>query len=422
MRLCATRSEKDACEIYETFFGLLLSLIVTERLSAVKFLPLFNLRPTIFCAILLLLPFGVKSQTPLSFLSVPNNVPLPPPTDQPPPEVPLPNPIPLGQELLVSGALDLRTRTSNTGRSGGVWVNTAEVDLQRPVSTKGVTRGNFYLQLIAESPPGQPHTGDVQVGEAYFIYRLPVETDFDSTAYVKIGQFPLPFGLLAVYDPHLLILQPLYSQSLGVRNDFGVAVSGRAYGFLNYDLAITTGTGPNHLYATPNRVVTFRLGRTFTTRYGVVNVGGSLLQGRLPITDITAQNPFAVELPPSGRVRADRGGFVSKSRLGGDASYGFKRVVARGEVVVGADGDQRILGYYVEGNYSASKRVSMVAAHSLFVYPRGSSTASQEAAGLTYAVSENLTCRALYQYLRDVPRDGSAGIRHRLTFQILLRF
>lgn len=422
MRLCATRSEKDACEIYETFFGLLLSLIVTERLSAVKFLPLFNLRPTIFCAILLLLPFGVKSQTPLNLLSVPNNVPLPPPTDQPPPEVPLPNPIPLGQELLVSGALDLRTRTSNTGRSGGVWVSTAEVDLQRPVSTKGATRGNFYLQLIAESPPDQPHTRDVQVGEAYFIYRLPVETDFDSTAYVKIGQFPLPFGLLAVYDPHLLILQPLYSQSLGVRNDFGVAVSGRAYGFLNYDLAITTGTGPNHLYATPNRVVTFRLGRTFTTRYGVVNVGGSLLQGRLPITDITAQNPFAVELPPSGRVRADRGGFVSKSRLGGDASYGFKRVVARGEVVVGADGDQRILGYYVEGNYSASKRVSVVAARSLFVYPRGSSTASQEAAGLTYAVSENLTCRALYQYLRDVPRDGSAGIRHRLTFQILLRF
>jgi len=64
----------------------------------------------------------------------------------------------------------------------------------------------------------------------------------------------------------------------------------------------------------------------------------------------------------------------------------------------------------------------VVAARSLFVYPRGSSTASQEAAGLTYAVSENLTCRALYQYLRDVPRDGSAGIRHRLTFQILLRF
>ena len=389
---------------------------------------------TIFCAALLLLPLGVKSQTlpqltpasiPASVSNsalVPNNVPLPPPTDQPPPEVPLPNPIPLGQDLLVSGALDLRTRTSNTGRHGGIWVNTVELDLQRPVSSNGNTRGNFYVQLLAEKPPDRPHSDDVQIGEAYFIYRLPVENDFDSTAYLKVGQFALPFGLLAVYDPHLLILQPLYAQSLGVRNDFGIALSGRAYGFLNYDLAVTTGTGPNHLYVNPNRVVTFRLGRTFTTRNGVVNVGGSLLQGRLPITDITAQNPFAVELPPSGRIRADRGGFVSKSRLGGDASYGFKRVVARGEVVAGADADQRVLGYYIEGNYSFTERLSVVAARSLFVYPQGDSTASQEAVGLTYTPSANLTFRTLYQYLRDVPRDSSAGIRHRLTFQILLRF
>ena len=89
--------------------------------------------------------------------------------------------------------------------------------MQRPVSSKGTTRGNFYVQLIAENPPDQPHGDDVQIGEAYFIYRLPVENDFDSTAYVKVGQFQLPFGLLAVYDPHLLILQPLYAQSLGVR-------------------------------------------------------------------------------------------------------------------------------------------------------------------------------------------------------------
>ena len=77
-----------------------------------------------------------------------------------------------------------------------------------------------------------------------------------------------------------------------------MALSGRFYGYLNYDFAVTTGTGPNHLDVNPNRVVTFRLGRTFATRNGVVNVGGSLLQGRLPITDLTAENPFAVELPP----------------------------------------------------------------------------------------------------------------------------
>ena len=388
------------------------------------------------CLALCLLPLAARSQVlsvptpavqnptvvqPAQALA-PEAVPLPPPTDQPPPPVPLPNPIPLGEGFLVSGALDIRTRTANTGRRGGVWVNTVELDLQHPVSSKSQTRGNFYVQILGENPPDVPHGDDVQIGEAYFIYRLPVENDFDSTAYIKVGQFQIPFGLLAVYDPHLLILQPLYPQSLGLRTDFGAAISGRAYGFLNYDFALTTGTGPGHLYANPNRVVTFRLGRTFTTRNGVVNVGGSLLQGRLPITDITPANPFAVELPPSGRVHADRGGFVSKSRLGGDASYGFRRVVARGEVVAGADGDQRVLGYYAEGNYDFTKRLSAVAARSLFVYPTGDSSASQEALGLTYASSANLTFRTLYQYLRDVPENSSAGIRHRLTFQVLLRF
>ena len=41
------------------------------------------------------------------------------------------------------------------------------------------------------------------------------KNDFDSTAYLKIGQFQIPFGLLAVYDPHLLILQPLYAAVAG---------------------------------------------------------------------------------------------------------------------------------------------------------------------------------------------------------------
>ena len=112
----------------------------------------------------------------------------------------------------------------------------------------------------------------------------------------------------------------------------------------------------------------------------------------------------------------------AKAGLAGDASYGFRRIVARGEVVAGADNDQRVLGYYAEGNYSFTERMSAVAARSLFVYPEGNSTASQEALGLTYAPSANLTFRALYQYLRDVPRDSGASIRHRLTFQVLLRF
>lgn len=392
-------------------------------------------RPLTLAGLALLLP-AAHGQTPPALPAapsvipqitppeVPSSVQLPPPTDQPPPEVPLPDPIPLGRGFLVSGALDLRTRTADTGRTGGIWANTVEVDVQHAISKGGTAHGNVYVQLLAEDPPDtlRGSRRDISLGEAYVIYRLPIESDFDSTAYLKIGQFQVPFGLLAVYDPHLLILQPLYSQSLGIRTDFGAAISGRAYGFLNYDLAVTTGTGPDHLYGIPSRLVTFRLGRTFTTRNGVVNVGGSLLQGRLPVTDITKADPFASELPPSGRVRADRGGFISKSRIGGDASYGFKRTTARGEIVAGADGSQRIIGYYAEGDYRFGGRLSAALSQSLFVYPTGNSSASRSSAGFTYASSKSLTFRTLYQYLRDVPRDEGGQVRHRLTFQVLLRF
>ena len=133
-----------------------------------------------------------------------------------------------------------------------------------------------------------------------------------------------------------------------------------------------------------------------------------------------------MELPPSGRVRADRtlygDRFISKSRLGGDVSYGYNRVTARGEIVAGADRDQRILGYYAEGNYRFTRRLSAVGASSLFVYPTGNSSASRQSLGLTYASSRNLTFRGLYQYLRDVPQNEAGQTRHRFTVQILLRF
>ncbi len=380
--------------------------------------------------LLALSPLAVtEAQTPAVISLKPNPatiISLPPPTDQPPPESPLPDPIPIGPGFLINGALDLRTRTADTGRTGGFWLNTAELDIQHNITHRKTARGNIYLQLLAEDAPDIPHGSDIQIGEAYVTYRLPIEADFNSTAYVKAGQFQIPFGLLAVYDPHLQILQPLNAQSLGLRTDFGLAVSGRLYGYLNYDFSLTTGTGPNHIDVNPSRVVCFRLGRTFTTRNGVVNIGGSLLQGRLPNTDLTDDNPFAVELPPSGRVRADRlvngDRFVSKSRIAGDVSYGYNRVTARGEIVAGADKDQRVLGYYAEGNYRFTRRLSAAVARSLFIYPTGNSNATRESVGLTYAGSRNLTIRGLYQYLRDVPRDEDGRVRHRFTVQVLLRF
>ncbi len=350
-----------------------------------------------------------------------------PGTDDALPPIFQPSPIPLGHGLLVGGAVDLRTRTSSTGRKGGVWANAAELDFQHPITAKGTPRGNIVLQVIGEDPPDIARGGDVQVGEAYLLYKLPLHDEVGTTSFVKVGQFQIPFGLLAVYDPHLKIVQPLYEQSLGLRTDLGVALSGTLYGYLQYDFALTTGDGPNHAYINPDRLVTFRLGRTFSTRNGVLTVGGSLLSGRLPVTDPDQADPFAVELPPSGRSRATRFDFqgdryTPKTRIGGDFTYGYKAITARGEAVAGADKGNRVLGYYIEGDYEFVPRVSGLLARSLFVYPVGNSNASREYVGLNYAAGRHLTLGAVYEYLRDVPRDAFGHVRHRLTFQAVLRF
>jgi hypothetical protein len=346
---------------------------------------------------------------------------VPVPTDVTPPEVALPPPIPLGEGLLIGGAVDTRYRTASRGRTGQIYLNEAEIDIDRPFDYLGQPIGDVHLQLMVENPPDDSQAAGLQIGEAYAVYKLPFQTQTDSTVYLKLGQFQLPFGLLAVYDPHLQILQPLYAQSIGLRTDFGMEVSGRFYGVLNYDFSLTTGQGPDHLDITPHRVAVFRLGRTFVTRNGTVNVGGSLLEGYLPVTDLTAAEPTLFSLPPSGYVDANRG-YISKTRIAGDGTIIYKAITARGEAMYGADQNSRVLGYYAEVDYRFSPRAQLVGAHSLWDYPQSNSESDQNAFGVTYSPDSRVTLRALYQLLYNVPVDASAYNDHVFTVQALFRF
>ncbi|MCW3061732.1 MAG: hypothetical protein JWQ02_3553 [Capsulimonas sp.] len=350
-------------------------------------------------------------------------IPLEPATDQPPAETPSPTPLPIGGRLLLSGALDLRYRTSTRGRTHSAWVNGAEVDLTYPLVSHGRSLGAVVVQGMAENPPDSAVKSGVNLGEAYVIYQIPLGASSDATAYVKAGRFQIPFSLLATYDPHLLLIQPLYSQSLGIRNDVGIQVSGRFYGILNYDLSLTSGSSSTSFDTRGKNVVTFRLGRTFYTRNGTVNVGGTMLTGRLPITDIDQDHPFALELPPSGRIVTDRGaGYVTKSRIAGDATLMYRNVTARGEIISGADNDKRVLGYFLEGTYKFSARTAVAVERSLWTYPEGSSSATRTGIGLNYTAGTHLTFRTLYEVLTDTPRDRAETQRQQLTLQALLRF
>jgi hypothetical protein len=334
-----------------------------------------------------------------------------------------PSPIPVGFGFLVGGSLDVRGRTSAGGLRERIWINTGELQIQHPVTTNRVAHGNVKVQVIFEDPVDIPEGRDIQLGEAYVLYKLPLRSGAASSAYLKVGQFQLPFALLAEYDPHLDLVQPLYAQSIGLRNDWGIAVSGRFYGLLTYDLSVTTGAGPNRADIDPNRLICFRLGRTFVTRNGIVNVGGSLLSGRLPVTNIDSSHPFANELPPSGRIRTVRGPqFTEKTRIAGDGTYTYKNVTGRGEIMTGADDDDRVFGFFLYGAYRFSPRASAILSRSFWVYSLGGASSTRDAAGVTMDMGRNVGLSALLERLRDVPEGMSGRYRSRLTTQLLVRF
>jgi hypothetical protein len=337
----------------------------------------------------------------------------------------LPNPL---SHLLIDGALDTRFRTSNTGRSDSPYIQSVELDLQEPLDYHQVQQGSIFLQMIGENPPDVDHQNGIKefaIGEAYLSYRLPVATDTDSTAYVKVGQFQLPVGLMATYDSHQEILQSLYPEGIGERTDWGATIGGRFYGVLDYNFAVTAGTGPGNLYAIPDQVQTFRLGRLFVTQYGTFNLGASVLGGRLPVTEVDPVTGFPPDLPPSGKVTAPDG-YQQKSRIIGDGQWTYRNVSCLGEVMSGYDDKTSVQGSFIENEYRFAHGLSAVLADSFWNYGIAESISSDVVGGLNIAYGQDIVVRTLYEFQRNVPEITEVGDAPRnrqiFTLQVLLRY
>jgi hypothetical protein len=337
----------------------------------------------------------------------------------------LPNPL---AHLLINGALDLRIRNSSNGRTNSPYIQSLELDLQEPLNYHKVQQGSIFVQMMGENPPDVVHPNGIAefaIGEAYVSYRLPIATDTDSTAYIKVGQFTLPVGLMATYDSHQEILQTLYPLGIGERTDWGVSIAGRFYGILDYNAAITAGTGPGNLYSVPDRVVTFRLGRLFVTNYGTFNLGGSLLGGRLPTTEIDPLTGFAPDLPPSGKVTALYG-YEEKTRVIGDGQWNFRNITARGEAMFGYDSNNSVIGSFAEGEYAFAQGLSAVIADTYWNYGVNGSSTSDIATGININYGQNIAVRTLYEFQQNIPEQKLVGnpSEHReiFTVQLLFRF
>lgn len=214
------------------------------------------------------------------------------------------------------------------------------------------------------------------------------------TANVEVGQFVIPFGLAAAYDSSMLPIHSLYDKSLGLRIDVGTMLEGE-YGLYHYAGSVTDGSGPNRRDFNNGRITSFRLERTLVTDLGKFEIGGSLLSGRGPVTD------FSTELPPSGTSSARQ--FVDITRFGGDAQYWLGRLIARGEVIAGADNEQSVWGYFAEADYNVFGRVQAVLYNRTWNFPIKPEQYSSSGIGANYLLGRGLVLRGLYEYERDSP-------------------
>jgi len=311
------------------------------------------------------------------------------------------------------GATDVRYRETDKAADGSyVAATRLTTDWTRRDTRTGRVQSGARIQFYLENDgPRDTGAGRLRASEAYGFYevRLP-----GVAGRLQAGQFALPFGLTALYDP-LQPIQPLYEKSLGLRVDTGVLLAG-TYGPYAYTAAVTTGSGPNRSDFDGNKVVSVRLERTVATELGIFVLGGSLLTGRGPVTGIDTQ------LPASGTSTVRR--FVDKTRFAGDGQYAFGNVGLRGEVVFGADGDDPVWGYFAEGNYQIRPRLTLVAVRRLWNFAEKPQSASSTGLGLNFEVGNGLTLRTLYEFERDVPLPAGTASRvaKRLTLQTRLSF
>lgn len=310
------------------------------------------------------------------------------------------------------GATDLRYRSAFGSETNGTYIAATRftVDYIRANASTGAEQGGARVQLLYETDNRGTATDRLRASELYAYYRFLFP---GVTANVRVGQFVLPFGLIAVYDTPLQPIQPLYEKSLGLRVDTGVMLEGE-YGPYHYAGSITTGSGPNRRDFNDGRLFTFRLERTVDTKIGRIQVGGSLLTGKGPVTT------FRTELPASGTSGARE--FVPMTRFAGDGQYFLGPWTARGEIIFGADDQNSVWGYFAEGDYRVLPSLELVVYTKRWDFPVKPQQASSLGFGANFTVAKGLILRALYEYERDVPIGSDPFTTRRFTIQTRLNF
>ncbi len=341
----------------------------------------------------------------------PNRPPVSTATRRPDLFAPLPV-YPSGRTVLVEGMLDLRSRPKGWN-DRGLYVPAARLtsELIYADPTSGSEQGGVRIQFLAEPRSFTSNTPDTaRLSEAYAFYKLLLP---GALATVRAGQFVLPFGLAAVYDTSLQPFPVLAEKSVGLRIDNGVMVEGD-YGPFHYAGSLTSGGGPNRIER--GGILAARLERHFLTQSGRIQIGGSMLTGRLPET-----TPSTL-LPPSGTSPSGMP-TVRKTRFSAEVQYGVANVTARGELVFGADDHRPVFGYFGDGRLAVSPTAQAVVVVKRWDYAQRPESTHVGGIGFDLAVGRGLVVRTLVEReTNNGPGGGARIIDRRLTVQTQIRF
>ena len=258
--------------------------------------------------------------------------------------------------------VDLRFE-GGSGTSEDVHVMATEVDVRLSVNRDGE-----QVVALALGPNLKTDmTGDgrrMHFGNYYAVFNFGVDKPK-----LKAGRFVVPFGTLAEYDTHPLVLQTPYARTLGMRLDSGVEVESTRGG-VNRRLSVTGGDGRGRL--PDSYAAVLRLARDFEQGDDFYRLGVSAVYGRqMPVFPITARPlPGHDDGHGAESVRADMarpGGAVhppsappdqltraDKTRLALDVDWlrGIDNI--RAELVFGLDDREFVHGQWVSWNHPFS--------------------------------------------------------------------
>lgn len=239
--------------------------------------------------------------------------------------------------LEVQPRLDIRAR-------GGANVPESLRVMQAEVNIRfSVNQDDTELVAIALSPNFETDMSgrarDMHFSNFYSVWNFGVDKPK-----LKLGQFVVPFGTLAEYDTHPLILQTPYARTLGVRIDQGLAIEGRQ-GETDYQLSFTTGNGRG--IRDGSYAANLRLARDFEQGDDAYRVGLSLLHGeQMPVFPTDPMPlPMAHHMEP---MRAD------KDRIAVDLDWLHGIDNIRSEMVVGWDDGDFVNGQWLSWNHPFS--------------------------------------------------------------------